>query len=211
MAKKPLKSRVEINFPLCCAVPKLLKIKDTKLEPTDKMTLSELKYSWYVLHTKSRFENVVNEGLIKKSMEVFLPKFQVRSRRRDRKMMIRVPLFPGYLFVKTNLEPVEYLEIVKTVGVVRFIGNKEGPVSVPSETIDSLKIMVKGDNTVTTGTRFRKGDRVIVVHGPFAGVIGTFARYRGKERVIVDIEALGQYAGVDVSEEDVEILSEILS
>jgi len=189
----------------------LLKIKDTKFEPKDKMTLSELTYSWYVLHTKSRFENVVNEGLIKKSMEVFLPKVQVRSRRRDRKVMIRVPLFPGYLFVKTNLEALEHLEIVRTVGVVRFIGNKEGPVSVPSDAIDSLKIMVKGDNTVTTGTRFRKGDRVIVVHGPFAGVIGTFARYRGKGRVIVDIEALGQYAGVDVGEEDIEILSGILS
>jgi transcriptional antiterminator NusG len=178
---------------------------------THKMILSELKYSWYVLHTKSRFENVVNEGLIKKSMEVFLPKVQVRSRRRDRKVMIRVPLFPGYLFVKTNLDPGEHLEIVKTAGVVRIIGNKEGPISVPSDTIDSLKIMVKGDNTVTTGTRFRKGDRVIVVYGPFTGVIGTFARYRGKGRVIVDIEALGQYAGVDVSEEDIEILPKILS
>jgi transcriptional antiterminator NusG len=178
---------------------------------THKMILSELKYSWYVLHTKSRFENVVNEGLIKKSMEVFLPKVQVRSRRRDRKVMIRVPLFPGYLFVKTNLDPGEHLEIVKTAGVVRIIGNKEGPISVPSDTIDSLKIMVKGDNTVTTGTRFGKGDRVIVVDGPFAGVIGTFARYRGKGRVIVDIEALGQYAGVDVSEEDIEILPKILS
>jgi transcription elongation factor/antiterminator RfaH len=189
----------------------LLKIRNAKLEPQDKMTLSELKYSWYVLHTKSRFENVVNEGLVKKSMEVFLPKVQIRSRRRDRKVMIRVPLFPGYLFVKTNLDPVEHLEIVKTVGVVRFIGNKEGPVSVPSDTIDSLKIMVKGDNTITTGSRFRKGDRVIVVHGPFVGVIGTFVRYRGKERVIVNIEALGQYAGVDVSEEDIEILPGILS
>jgi len=195
----------------CSAVPAALKIKNAKLEPTDTMTLSELEYSWYVLHTKSRFENVVNEGLVKKSMEVFLPKVQVRSRRRDRKVMIRVPLFPGYLFVKTNLDPVEHLEIVKTAGVVRFIGNKEGPVSVPSDTIDSLKIMVKVDNTITTGSRFRKGDRVIVVQGPFAGVIGTFARYRGKGRVIVNIEALGQYAGVDVSEEDIEILPGILS
>jgi transcription antitermination factor NusG len=113
--------------------------------------------------------------------------------------------------VKTNLDPAEHLEIVKTVGVVRLIGNKEGPISVPSDTIDSLKIMVRGGNTVATGTSFRKGDRVIVVHGPFAGVIGTFARYRGKGRVIVNIEALGQYAGVDVSEDDIEILPEILS
>jgi transcription elongation factor/antiterminator RfaH len=154
---------------------------------------------------------VVNDGLAKKSMEVFLPKVQVRSKRRDRKVMIKVPLFPGYLFVKTNLEPYEHLEIVKTVGVVRFVGNKDGPIPVPSETIDSLQIMVKGDGSVTTGTRFKKGDRVIVVNGHFAGVVGTFSRYRGKGRVIVNIEALGQYAGVDVDEDDIEILPKILT
>lgn len=80
----------------------------------------------------------------------------------------------------------------------------------PSETVQSLKIMVKGSDTVSTGTRFRKGDRVMVVHGPFAGVVGTFARYGGKERVIVNIEALGQFAGVDVNEEDIEILPELM-
>jgi transcription elongation factor/antiterminator RfaH len=174
------------------------------------MTTKKLEYSWYVLHTKSRFENVVNEGLIKKSIEVFLPKVRVRSKRRDRKVMIRVPLFPGYLFVKTDLAPYEHIEIVKTVGAVRLIGNKDGPIPVPSETVQSLKIMVKGSNTVSTGTRFRKGDRVMVVHGPFAGVVGTFARYRGKGRVIVNIEALGQFAGVDVNEEDIEILPELM-
>ena len=64
--------------------------------------------------------------------------------------------------------------------------------------------MVDGDNEVLTGTRFRKGDRVMVVEGPFAGVTGTFVRYKGGGRVVVSIEALGQYAGVDVSEEHVE-------
>jgi transcriptional antiterminator NusG len=175
------------------------------------MTLSKLTYSWYVLHTKSRFENVVNEGLVKKSIEVFLPKIQVKSKRRDRKAMIRVPLFPGYLFVKSDLNPYEHLEIVKTVGAVRLIGNKDGPIPVPSDTIKSLEIMVGGNNTVITGTRFKKGDRVVVVYGPFTGVIGTFVRYRGKGRVIVNIEALGQFAGAEVSEEDIEKLPEILS
>ncbi|MBW2597899.1 MAG: UpxY family transcription antiterminator, partial [Deltaproteobacteria bacterium] len=163
------------------------------------MTPSKLTYSWYVLHTKSRFENVVNEGLVKKSIEVFLPKIQVkiqvRSKRRDRKAMIRVPLFPGYLFVKSDLNPYKHLEIVKTVGAVRLIGNKDGPIPVPSETIKSLEIMIGGNNTVITGSRFKKGDRVVVVYGPFTGVTGTFVRYRGKGRVIVNIEALGQFAG----------------
>ena len=166
---------------------------------------------WYVLHTKSRFENVVNEGLEKKSIEVFLPKVTVRSKRRDRRAMIRVPLFPGYLFVRTDLTPASHLEVVKTTGAVRLIGSKQGPVPVPEETIDSLKIMVSADHTVTTGHRLQKGDKVLVLHGPFAGVTGTFTRYGGKGRVVVNIEALGQYAGVEVSEDDIEIVPKILS
>ena len=170
-----------------------------------------LEPRWYVLHTRSRFENVVNDGLMKKSVEVFLPKVMVRSKRRDRRQMIRIPLFPGYIFVRTPLDAHSHLEIVKTIGAVRLIGNKQGPLAVPEETIDSLKIMVAGDNPVVTGSRFQQGDRVIVVSGPFAGVVGTFVRYRTRKRVIVNIEALGQYAGVDVSADDVEILPKILA
>ena len=172
---------------------------------------TKLQHLWYVLHTKSRFENVVNDGLINKSMEAFLPKVQVRSKRRDRKAMITVPLFPGYLFVKTDLSPHNHLEIVKTTGVVRLIGTKDGPVPVSQTAIESLKIIVEGNNQVSTGYRLKNGDRVIVISGPFAGVSGIFVRYRGQERVVVNIEALGQYASVEVHKEDVEILSEIFS
>jgi transcription elongation factor/antiterminator RfaH len=173
------------------------------------MKSTKLIRSWYVLHTKSRFENVVYEGLEKRALEAFLPKITVRSKRRDRKVMIRVPLFPGYLFVRTDLDPNEHLEILKTTGAVRLIGTKDGPVPVASETIESLKIMVNVDVPVTTGTRFKKGDHVMVVEGPLAGLTGIFVRYKGKGRVIVNVEALGQFAAVDVSEEDVEKLPKL--
>ena len=175
-----------------------------------KNYIDKLVRSWYVLHTKSRFENVVNDGLIKKSIDVFSPRIKVRSKRRDRKAMIQVPLFPGYVFVKTDLNPYEHIEIVKTVGVVRIIGNKDGPLAVSQESIESLQIMVAGNNDVTTGKDLRKGDRVMVVDGPFAGVTGIFIRYKGKERVVVYIEALGQFASVEVREDDVEIIPELL-
>ncbi|MGD8291334.1 MAG: UpxY family transcription antiterminator [Desulfobacterales bacterium] len=175
------------------------------------MTDKKLAYMWYVLHTKSRHESVVNDGLLKKSIEAYLPKVTVRSKRRDRKMTIRVPLFPGYLFVKTDLHPNSHLEIVKTVGAVRLIGNKRGPLPVADETVESLKIMVSSDHNVTTGYRLKKGDKVMVVNGPFTGVVGNFVRYGGKGRIVVNIEALGQYAGVEVSEDDIEILPKILS
>ena len=126
-------------------------------------------------------------------------------------MTIRTPLFPGYLFVKTDRDPYTQIEILKTTGVVRFVGNKDGPIPVPEADVESLKIMVSGELPVATGSRFRKGDRVMVISGPFSGVTGTFSRYRGKERVVVNIDALGQFASVDVSEDDVEKLPEILT
>ncbi len=169
-----------------------------------------LKQEWYVIHTRSRFENVVCDGLLKKSFEVFLPKVQIPSKRRDRKLMIWVPVFPGYLFVKTDMSVHEHLNIVKTIGTVRLVGTKSGPVSVPDETIASLKIIVNSDSSIITGKRMIKGDRVMVVKGPFTGVIGTFSNYRGKSRVVINVDALGQTAGVEVHEDDIEPLSKIL-
>ena len=51
----------------------------------------------------------------------------------------------------------------------------------------------------------------MVVSGPFTGVTGIFSSYRGDGRVIVNIEALGQFAAVNVDAADVEKLPEILS
>lgn len=175
------------------------------------MQIDKLIPAWYVLHTKSRFENVVNELLQKKSLEVFLPLITVASKRKDRKKMIRVPLFPGYVFVKSDLHPQHHLEIVKTAGAVKLVGDKTGPISVPEATIESLAIMVASDKPITTGSSFTRGDRVVVVNGPFAGVTGLFERYQGADRIVVYVEALGQFAAVEVSVEDVERVPGIMT
>ena len=168
------------------------------------MVFDKLVPEWYVLHTKSRFENVVGDGLLKKSIEVFLPKITVPSRRKDRRKMIRVPLFPGYVFVKSDLHPHHHLDIVKTVGAVKLVGDNQGPIPVPPKTIESLRIMVAAEHPVSTGTGFAKGEQVLVVNGPFCGVTGTFDHCRGTNRIVVFIEALGQFAAVEVDAEDVE-------
>lgn len=161
---------------------------------------------WYVLHTKSRCEKVVNEILLKKSLEVFLPTAQVKSARKDRKVMLDLPLFPGYVFVRTNLYSDNYLSILKTPGAVKLIGNKDGPVAVDAPIIESLRIMVTSGQSVLTGFQFEKGEKVIVMHGPFTGVTGVFSTYKGIGRVIVFIDILGQSASVEVDEEDIKRL-----
>jgi len=169
------------------------------------------KSAWYVLHTRSHFENVVFTSLSGKELETFLPKMRVKSRRKDRQKMIDVPVFPGYVFVRSALLPAEHVDILKTVGAVRLIGNSAGPVPVPDDTVESLRIMTEVPDSLFTGQRFERGDRVLVTAGPFAGVVGLFSRYRGQERVAVEVEILGRFAAVEVAEEDVEPLPKILS
>lgn len=160
-------------------------------------------FLWYVLHTKSRFEKVVNEILQKKTIESFLPTSHVKSKRKDRRVMLDLPLFPGYVFVRTHLHTDNYLSILKTPGAVRLIGNTQGPVPVEQSVIESLRIMVSSKSPILTGFELHSGEKIIVVNGPFTGVTGFFIRYSGHGRVVVHIDILGQSASVDVDEEDV--------
>jgi transcription antitermination factor NusG len=80
---------------------------------------------------------------------------------------------------------------------------------VGDETIASLKIMVATDRQIITGRRLRRGERVMVVTGPLAGVVGSFACYRGRSRVVVNIEALGQYAAVEIDADAVKPLDPV--
>lgn len=160
-----------------------------------------------MVHTKSRFENVVYEGLTRKAKDVFLPRVTRRSRRRDRKAYVHTPLFPGYLFVKTGETPGERLEVLKTVGVVSMIGNRDRPIPVTEVVIESLRIMVLVNDPIETGPCFTAGEPVRVACGPFAGVEGAFLRHQGSDRVVVNVPAMGQSASICVDADDVEPVS----
>lgn len=172
------------------------------------MTLFDpLKSMWFALHTRSRFENVVFDNLTKKSFEAFLPKRKVPSRRKDRRVVLDTPFFPGYVFVKTGLTPESHLSILKTLGVVRVLGYSQGPVPIPEESLSSLRIMATAGEEIFTSLAFMEGDPVIVTSGPLAGLTGLFSKHLGQERVIVNIDILGQSAAVHVSEAEIDRIS----
>ncbi|THB81054.1 MAG: UpxY family transcription antiterminator [Desulfobacteraceae bacterium] len=168
---------------------------------------------WYALLTRSNFEYTVFNSIMSKQVEAFLPKTRKQSRRKDRKLMIDMPLFPGYLFVKTSLEPAKQLHILKTTGAVRLLGSQSGPVPVPESQINSLKILTSASMDLITGSiiTLKKGDPVMILSGPMAGVTGEFVRHKGKGRVLIRIDVLGQYAGVEVEEDNLEKVPDLLS
>ena len=171
------------------------------------------KLNWFALLTRSNFEQTVYNSIVKKKIDVFLPKTKRKSRRKDRNIMIEIPLFPGYIFVKSTFNSADQLNILKTVGAVRLLGNQSGPVAVPQSQVESLKILTSANMDLITGTniRLKRGDLVMILEGPMAGAKGEFSRYKGKGRVIIKIDVLGQYAGVEVEQDNVEKIPDLLA
>ena len=59
--------------------------------------------------------------------------------------------------------------------------------------------------------QLKKGDPVIILEGPMAGLKGEFSEFKGKGRVIIKIDLLGQFAGVEIPIEHVEKIPDLLS
>jgi transcription termination/antitermination protein NusG len=163
--------------------------------------MNEEMAKWYALHTRSHFEQKVFEGISGKSVEAFLPKIQVMSRRKDRRKKIFIPLLPGYVFVRFEMEPETYWEIIKTIGVVRMIGFMGKPVCAKDEEIESLMILNGTDRTVHNRTFMKTGDRVMIMEGPLKGLVGFYLRHKGQsEKVVVSIELLQRSLEVEIED-----------
>lgn len=171
------------------------------------------KTLWFALLTRSNFEQTVYSRISKKKIDAFLPRTRKPSKRKDRKLMIETPLFPGYVFVKSTMAPVDQLPILKTLGAVRLLGNSAGPIPVPEHQIESLKLLTSVTQDLVTGSiiELKKGDPVIILEGPMAGLKGDFFEHKGRGRVIIKVDLLGRYAGVEVDSDKVEKIPDLLS
>ena len=156
---------------------------------------------WYAIHTRSHFEQKVFDGFRSKSIETFLPKMEVMSRRKDRRKNILVPLLPGYVFVQYDLDPEIYWDIIKTVGVVRMIGFEGKPTPAREEEIQSLMILDGTNRTVQNRTFMKRGDTVMIMEGPLKGLVGFYVRHKGQtEKVVVNLELLHRSLAVEIED-----------
>jgi transcriptional antiterminator NusG len=156
---------------------------------------------WYAVHTRSRFEMKVFDGLSGKSIEAFVPRIQVISRRRDRRKKILVPLLPGYVFVHFDMDPEVYWDIIKTIGVVRMVSFRGEPVPAKDEEVASLMILDGTDRTVQNRAFVKTGDKVTIMEGPLKGLVGFYLRRKGQsDKVVVSVELLKRSLAVEVED-----------
>jgi len=156
--------------------------------------------AWYAVWTQSHYENIVAEQLSAKGFAAFLPEMSVWSKRDGEMRLIRVPMFPGYLFVRDSMDKRSYIEILKSRGVVRILEDGWTRLTpVPDEEIEAIQQVVGADVPVFPHANLARGDRVEVTDGPLAGLEGIFIQGKNsKGRLVVNVELLGRSVAVEV-------------
>lgn len=161
--------------------------------------------SWYAVHVKSRHEFKVVERLTKSGVETFLPAVERLNRWKDRKKLINFPLFPGYIFVHMNKIYEAMLTVLKTQGVVRFLGIVPSePEPVSEDQIISLKKLVESKETLDPYPYLKEGQRVRIKRGPLAGVEGILAERKGQHLLVLSVDILRQGVSLKIDALEVE-------
>ncbi|MDR3762485.1 MAG: UpxY family transcription antiterminator [Acidobacteriota bacterium] len=158
---------------------------------------------WFAVYTMPRHEKCVARAFEQSGIEHFLPLYEKLSvwRNRQRKQ-ISLPLFPRYVFVRTAR--CERLPVLQTAGVVSIVG--AGAVAVPDAEIEFLRGKVR-NGQVEPYPELVAGRRVCVKSGPLAGLEGVLVRRCNRTRFVLTLQLIQQSASVEISAEDLELLS----
>ena len=155
---------------------------------------------WYALWTRSHCERLVHDQLIAKGFDAFLPTIDIWSRRGGVRRRIQGPMFPGYLFLHHAVDKTRYIEVQKTRGLVRVLGERWDRLApVPDEEIDAIQAVLRARVPVFPHAYLREGQRVRIARGPLAEVEGVLVRQNPTTGLLVlSVELLRQSVAVEV-------------
>ncbi len=157
---------------------------------------------WYAIHTRPRHEKKVAGELRSRGVETFLP-LNVEVRRwSDRKQQVEIPLFPCYAFVRVACTPESRVNVLRSYGVLGFVGPHQGTI-IPEKEIEDIRTLVM-NGPVSSATFLRAGQRVRLRGGAWNGVEGILVTSGRERRLVVSIEAIQRSVSVSIEDYDVE-------
>ncbi len=157
--------------------------------------------AWYVVHAKARQERLAAEHLTRQDYHIYLPLLRSPKRRRGRWRDVVEPLFPGYLFIRLDLQRHNTAPIRSTYGVTGLVRFGGEPCPVPEHLVERLlSASADAEGTIQQEHLFQSGDRVEIAAGPLAGLKGIFLAADGRDRAHLLLDFLGRSNRVGVSQ-----------
>jgi transcription antitermination factor NusG len=152
---------------------------------------------WWVAHVRPRAEKQAAREARFLEVPFYLPLREQVVRRRGRRQVSYLPLFPGYLFFRGGLD--ERLEILRTNRCVRVLdvlaqAELNADLLAVRELQDAGLPLVPHSDLVA-------GDPILVVDGPFKGYRGVIVKTKGRMRLIASVRFIGRSVSVELDRE----------
>jgi transcription antitermination factor NusG len=162
---------------------------------------------WYALHVKPRFEKFVSTQLEQKGYETLLPTYVSKRQWSDRVKMLSLPLFPGYLFCRFDINA--RFPVVVTPGVMTILGAGRIPAPVHEPEITAIRHVMDSGAYAEPCPYLAVGEWVRVESGPLQGLTGIVLRIKGTEKLVVSVSLLMRSVAVEMDRNSVERLTPV--
>jgi transcriptional antiterminator RfaH len=147
---------------------------------------------WFILQFKPNSHHQATKNLNQQGFETFLPLYDTTSRESSRFTNITKPLFPGYMFIAFDRTESEWYKINNTYGVSRLVNVNSFLKPIPTTFIENLMTRCDLSGKLLPIKKFRKGDQVKVIKGPFADLIAIIEQYETKQRIWILMDLMGR-------------------
>jgi transcription antitermination factor NusG len=155
--------------------------------------MNENQIYWFAAKVKYQTEKKIKVWLDEMIVENFIPFTTVVIERNGQKMRKEKPLVPGLLFVRTNYLKALSLPVDSkiTMNYMRNLETHQLLVIPDKQMADFMFLLDFSESALKVeNTNLKRGDRVRVIKGDFAGVEGELIRIKGHKRVVVRLEGL---------------------
>ncbi|HEY7097863.1 MAG TPA: UpxY family transcription antiterminator [Terriglobales bacterium] len=161
--------------------------------------------SWYGVQTRYRAEKKVAAQLGKKGLETYLPVIAQTHTWSDRRKLIEVPLFSGYVFLRMNLSKETLDRVLKTQGFIRLVSFGGEAAPIPSKQIEDLRRLLASKSPCTLHAFLKVGQRVRIRGGCLDGLEGILAEST-KKKLVISIACIKQAVAVQIDGYQLELV-----
>jgi transcription elongation factor/antiterminator RfaH len=162
--------------------------------------------AWFAVQTRSRHERVASHHLSMRGVSNYLPTVCEIRRWSDRRKKIETPLFPGYVFVQIVAHNERRVEVLRTPGIVKFVGASPEGAQIPEEQIEFVRKLINQNVPWTSHPFLKTGQRVRIRGGALDQVEGIFLKRNGEGALIISINAIQRSLAVSVQGYDFDVM-----
>jgi transcriptional antiterminator NusG len=159
---------------------------------------------WYAVHTRARHEKTVVAELQNHGITTFLPLVTQVHRWSDRHKIVHMPLFSCYAFVQMLSLPEFQVKVLRTTGVLRFVGTRGQGSPIPDGEVENIRTLLASSAQHTTYPFLKVGQRVRVRGGALDGMVGILILRHGDRTLVISVEPIQRSLAVRIGDYQVE-------